>query len=120
MCKDNQCVACPLPYGLIGWSRDYQPVRSSSCGSKKLYYYKLEEVDHYMSKHTSRTGPINEDDCRRKCSGDCKCLGYFYWWEKPLVVALKHSEGIKHKVLFQEQEAYNNIKALIHTLSLYI
>jgi hypothetical protein len=30
------------------------------------------------------------------------------WWEKSLVVALKHSEGIKHKVLFQEQEAYSN------------
>jgi hypothetical protein len=24
------------------------------------------------------------------------------WWERPLVVALKHSEGIKHTVLFQE------------------
>ena len=23
------------------------------------------------------------------------------WWEEPLVVALKHSEGIKHTVLFQ-------------------
>ena len=23
------------------------------------------------------------------------------WWEKPLVVALKHSEGIKHTVLLQ-------------------
>jgi hypothetical protein len=36
------------------------------------------------------------------------------WWEKPLVVALKHSEGIKHKVLFQEQkltEAKINTKA---------
>ena len=27
-----------------------------------------------------------------------------YWWEKPLVVALKHSEGIKHTVLFEEQK----------------
>ena len=26
------------------------------------------------------------------------------WWEKPLVVALKHSEGIKHTVLFQQQK----------------
>jgi len=26
------------------------------------------------------------------------------WWEKPLMVALKHSEGIKHTVLFQEQK----------------
>jgi len=25
------------------------------------------------------------------------------WWEKPLEVALKHSEGIKHTVLFQQQ-----------------
>ena len=31
------------------------------------------------------------------------------WWEEPLVVALKHSEGIKHKVLLQETEAYNNL-----------
>jgi hypothetical protein len=29
------------------------------------------------------------------------------WWERPLVVALKHSKGIKHTVLFQEQKAYN-------------
>jgi hypothetical protein len=78
LCEDNQCVACPLPNGLMGWSRDCQPVKSSSCGSKKFYYYKLEGVDHYMSKHTSGIGPMNEDDCRRKCSGDCKCLGYFY------------------------------------------
>jgi len=41
-------------------------------------------------------------------------LGRNCWWEKPLVVALKHSEGIKHKVLFQEQkltEAKINTKA---------
>ena len=30
------------------------------------------------------------------------------WWKKPLVVALKHSEGIKHTVLFQQQQTYNN------------
>jgi hypothetical protein len=39
------------------------------------------------------------------------------WWEKPLVVALKHSEGIKHTVLFQEQKL-TNTKSLIHALSL--
>jgi len=33
------------------------------------------------------------------------------WWEKPLVVALKHSEGIKHTVLLQEQEAYKHTEA---------
>ena len=39
------------------------------------------------------------------------------WWEKPLVEALKHSEGIKHTVLFQEQKL-TNTKSLIHALSL--
>ncbi|KAJ6874199.1 hypothetical protein NC651_032894 [Populus alba x Populus x berolinensis] len=29
--------------------------------------------------------------------------GSVCWWEKPLVVALKHSEGIKHTVLLQKQ-----------------
>ena len=29
------------------------------------------------------------------------------WWEEPLVVALKHSEGIKHTVLLQKSKAYN-------------
>ena len=40
------------------------------------------------------------------------------WWEKPLVVALKHSEGIKHKVLFQEQKL-TNTKSLQYTPSLF-
>jgi len=33
------------------------------------------------------------------------------WWEKPLVVALKHSEGIKHIVLLQDQKLTINTKA---------
>jgi len=40
------------------------------------------------------------------------------WWEKPLVVALKHSEGIKHTVLFQEQKLTNTKSLTIHALSL--
>ena len=36
-------------------------------------------------------------------------------------MALKHSEGIKHKVLLQKQEAYNNTKAYnTHPLSLFL
>jgi LRR receptor-like serine/threonine-protein kinase FLS2 len=30
------------------------------------------------------------------------------WWEKPLGVVLKYSEGIKHTILFQQQEAYKD------------
>ena len=44
--------------------------------------------------------------------------GLVGWWEKPLVVALKHTEGIKHTVLLQKQ-AYKlqKLTILIHTLS---
>ena len=42
------------------------------------------------------------------------------WWEEPLVVALKHSEGIKHNVLLQNPKLTINIKlTTIHALSLY-
>jgi len=33
------------------------------------------------------------------------------WWEKPLVVVLKHSEGIKHTILFQETNSLQTQKA---------
>ncbi|CAK7327662.1 unnamed protein product [Dovyalis caffra] len=78
LCEDSQCVACPLPSGLMGWSKDCEPVKPPACGSKNFYYYKLEGVDHSMSKYASGSGPMKEDDCGKKCSGDCKCLGYFY------------------------------------------
>ncbi|XP_011029573.1 PREDICTED: epidermis-specific secreted glycoprotein EP1-like [Populus euphratica] len=78
LCEDSQCVACPLPSGLMGWSKDCEPVKPPACGSKNFYYYKLEGVDHSMSKYASGSGAMKEDDCGKKCSSDCKCLGYFY------------------------------------------
>jgi hypothetical protein len=51
--------------------------------------------------------------CRKGVSLSLHC-----WWEKPLVVALKHSEGIKHTVLFQEQKLTNTKSLTIHALSL--
>jgi len=78
LCEDSQCVACSLPSGLIGWSKNCEPVKPAASGSKNFYYYKLEGVDHSMSKYASGSGPMKEDDCGKKCSSDCKCLGYFY------------------------------------------
>ncbi|KAJ6333055.1 hypothetical protein OIU77_009003 [Salix suchowensis] len=78
LCEDNQCVACPLPGGLLGWSKNCEPVKPPACGSKNFYYYKLEGVDHSMSKYAGGSGPVKEDECGRKCSSDCKCMGYFY------------------------------------------
>ncbi|KAB5534560.1 hypothetical protein DKX38_017646 [Salix brachista] len=78
LCEDSQCVACPLPGGLFGWSKNCEPVKPPACGSKNFYYYKLEGVDHSMSKYAGGSGPVMEDECGRKCSSDCKCMGYFY------------------------------------------
>jgi len=70
-----------------------------SLGEEEL----VEMVRDYMESDQSTT-PVS---LRTSC-----------WWEKPLVVALKHSEGIKHTVLFQEQKLTNTQKLTIHALSL--
>ncbi|KAA8523995.1 hypothetical protein F0562_010574 [Nyssa sinensis] len=78
LCEDNQCVACPKPNGLVGWSKDCKPMAVTSCKVNDFYYYKLQGVDHFMSKFTAGDGPVKENDCGTKCTMDCKCLGYFY------------------------------------------
>ncbi|KAL9366610.1 hypothetical protein Peur_037809 [Populus x canadensis] len=71
LCEDNQCVACPSPNKLAGWSKDCEAVKPSSCGSTNVYYYKLEGVDHTTSKHESGSGSMCEVECGEKCSSDC-------------------------------------------------
>ena len=78
VCEDNQCVACPSPDGVMGWSKDCAPLKVSGCGVNDFYYYKLEGVDHFMSKYSNGDGPMKQTQCLNKCSKDCKCLGYFY------------------------------------------
>ena len=80
ICEDNQCVACPLSNGLVGWSKDCKAKKLTSCGVKDFRYYKVEGVDHFTSKFTTGDG-VNESACGKKCSADCKCLGYFYHGE---------------------------------------
>ncbi|KAM7251807.1 hypothetical protein ACFE04_023690 [Oxalis oulophora] len=77
LCEDNQCVACPLPGGLFGWSKSCELVKVNSCKPSDFHYYKVEGVDYFMSKLTTGQS-IKESDCSKKCSGDCKCQGYFY------------------------------------------
>ncbi|KAF3442402.1 hypothetical protein FNV43_RR16318 [Rhamnella rubrinervis] len=77
LCEDNQCVACPSPKGLLGWSKNCQPEKVSSCKASDFHYYKIEGVDHFLSKYT-RGDSVKQSDCGNKCSKDCKCLGYFY------------------------------------------
>ncbi|XWS10912.1 hypothetical protein CRYUN_Cryun38cG0039100 [Craigia yunnanensis] len=76
LCEENQCVACPSPNGLLGWSKNCQPKKLTYCND--FSYYKLEGVNHFMSQYNEGQGPVKESDCGRKCTSDCKCLGYFY------------------------------------------
>uniref|UniRef100_A0A7N0SY04 Bulb-type lectin domain-containing protein n=1 Tax=Kalanchoe fedtschenkoi TaxID=63787 RepID=A0A7N0SY04_KALFE len=83
LCEDNQCVACPLESGLVGWSAscEAQKVPLEACGKKAFGYYEVVGVDHFMSGY-SRGDATSEGGCGGKCSSDCKCLGYFYWREE--------------------------------------
>ncbi|TQD83446.1 hypothetical protein C1H46_030992 [Malus baccata] len=77
ICEDSQCVACPSSKGLLGWSETCEPEKLTSCDPKSFHYYKVEGVDHFLSKYT-KGDSIKESDCAKKCTLDCKCLGYFY------------------------------------------
>ncbi|KAG9149994.1 hypothetical protein Leryth_010052 [Lithospermum erythrorhizon] len=86
LCDKGQCVACPSPNGLLGWSEKCKPPKltSSSCDAKKVKYYKIVGVDHFVTKYTKGDGPMKEGDCSKKCTLDCKCAGYFYQQDKSM------------------------------------
>ncbi|ESQ35114.1 hypothetical protein EUTSA_v10007731mg [Eutrema salsugineum] len=77
LCEDNQCVACPLEMGLLGWSEACRPKKVRSCDPKTFHYYRLGGVDHFITKYNVGLA-VGESKCRGLCSRDCKCLGYFY------------------------------------------
>ncbi|KAF9589191.1 hypothetical protein IFM89_019700 [Coptis chinensis] len=80
VCEDNQCVACPTPKGLMGWSTRCAPPKLPPCSSQSginVDYYKIVGVEHFSSNF-SGNGPIKLLDCKAKCSKDCTCLGFFY------------------------------------------
>ena len=89
--------------GHVGYSgrmfrrRVWAPVSSYGwnlhCGMIKMCFWQL-----WKFKYILKTLLFSDE---RGSDTDC-C------WEKPLVVALKHSEGIKHTVLFQQQKAYKD------------
>ncbi|KAJ4975290.1 hypothetical protein NE237_000396 [Protea cynaroides] len=84
VCEDDQCVACPTPKGLFGWSKTctspvLPPCNKGAIGGKaKVDYYKVVGVDHFLNGYTEGDGPMKVSECRDKCSKDCGCLGFFY------------------------------------------
>ncbi|PIA27013.1 hypothetical protein AQUCO_08400050v1 [Aquilegia coerulea] len=107
VCEDNECVACPTPKGLLGWSKNCALPKLPSCkpGSQVVNYFKVVGVEHFTYEYTQGEGPIKLADCRAKCSKDCGCLGFFYREEssKCLVVP---EVGTLSKVSNQTHVAY--------------
>ncbi|GMN54381.1 hypothetical protein TIFTF001_023507 [Ficus carica] len=77
VCEDNQCVACPSERGLLGWDATCAPPKVIICRRSGYRYFKVEGVDHFVSKYTTGSA-VAKSDCKKKCTSDCKCLGYFY------------------------------------------
>ncbi|PON83617.1 Bulb-type lectin domain containing protein [Trema orientale] len=70
VCEDNKCVAWPMENGLLGWTKNCEPKKVSSCKPSDFHYYKV-GVDHFFSKYT-RGDKVKESDCGNKCTRDCK------------------------------------------------
>ncbi|XP_010531929.1 PREDICTED: epidermis-specific secreted glycoprotein EP1-like [Tarenaya hassleriana] len=77
LCKRSQCNACPTDKGLLGWDETCRPPKLASCDPKTFHYFKLEGVDHFMTKYNGGSA-TTESACGEKCTRDCKCLGFFY------------------------------------------
>ncbi|OVA15169.1 Apple-like [Macleaya cordata] len=81
ICENSQCVACPTAKGLEGWSKDCKPSKQPSCNSTTVGYYKVEGVDHFLNIYNAEAEPktpMKIEECRKKCSNDCKCAAFFY------------------------------------------
>ncbi|OVA16506.1 Bulb-type lectin domain [Macleaya cordata] len=95
ICENNQCVACPTPKGLKPWSENtcMPPSKLPSCNinsngtntaatknatSTMISYYKIEDVDHILSRYEEGQGPMKIGECKKKCSKDCNCVAFFY------------------------------------------
>ncbi|OVA15171.1 Bulb-type lectin domain [Macleaya cordata] len=83
ICKNSQCVACPTPKGLAGWSEDCKLSKLPSCNSTgaataDVNFYKIEGVEHFLNTYDSGERPVKIEECRKKCSNDCKCVAFFY------------------------------------------
>ncbi|GJU19098.1 epidermis-specific secreted glycoprotein EP1-like protein [Tanacetum coccineum] len=76
LCEESQCVGCPTPNGVVAWSKNCD-VKLLSCNASSFKYYELKGVDHFTVKYTSGT-KTSLDNCKKKCTKDCKCMGYFY------------------------------------------
>ncbi|XP_058100804.1 EP1-like glycoprotein 2 [Magnolia sinica] len=103
LCREGMCVACPQRQGMLGWSENCAPPKLSSCKvGSAVDYYKIDSVEHFLSRNEEGVGPMKVEECREKCSKDCKCAGFFYWkdtskcWLVPVLGTLRKVEDSSH------------------------
>ncbi|XP_078431165.1 EP1-like glycoprotein 1 [Wolffia australiana] len=100
LCKNDMCVACPTAKGLLGWSESCAPPKITSCkgGSD---YVKVVGAEHFLTKFV-RGQTRKFEDCKSRCSADCKCLGFFFWekestcWLAPTLGTLNQVSNTTH------------------------
>eukprot|EP00262_Sarcandra_glabra_P014532 TRINITY_DN4271_c1_g1_i1.p1 TRINITY_DN4271_c1_g1~~TRINITY_DN4271_c1_g1_i1.p1 ORF type:complete len:456 (-),score=18.20 TRINITY_DN4271_c1_g1_i1:263-1630(-) len=87
---EGMCVSCPSPKGLLGWSRESckPPPKVSSCKGARPDYYKVVGVQNFLSLYSEGKGPMSVDECKKRCSGDCKCVGVFYKEESSMCLTV--------------------------------
>ncbi|MCL7040072.1 hypothetical protein MKW94_026846 [Papaver nudicaule] len=81
LCKNRKCVSCPSSKGLMAWSKECKREKIPPCNAtrSKAGFYKMESVS--SSLRTENNGDYKKmsvDECKKKCSEDCKCTGVFY------------------------------------------
>ncbi|XP_072998735.1 EP1-like glycoprotein 2 [Typha latifolia] len=83
VCEDEMCVACPSPKGLLGWSKRCSPPSLGNCrgssSSGAVEYYKVAGVENFLSTYTKGEGKVGLEECKRRCSVQCTCVGVLYW-----------------------------------------
>ncbi|KAF5188082.1 Ep1-like glycoprotein [Thalictrum thalictroides] len=108
LCDKNQCVACPRPKGLKGWSESCAPPKLGHCKNgepNNFDYYKVAGVEHFMSDYNEGEGPISLNKCKEKCNRYCECLAIFYKEESSKCLLVPEL-GTFNKVSNQSHVAY--------------
>lgn len=70
VCDNNQCVACPGPKGLMGWTKSCAPPDLKTCGGggagAKVEYFKVRGLAHFLSWYKEGEGPMKVNKCKGK------------------------------------------------------
>ncbi|WOL02090.1 hypothetical protein Cni_G10809 [Canna indica] len=103
VCEDEMCVACPSKDGLLGWSKSCAPPSLAACKEGiSPKYFKVKGVEIFLSTYSEGEGSVKLEECKGRCSTDCKCKGFLYWeqesrcWLAPLLGTLSKVSNSSH------------------------